>query len=174
MAITISIPAPLRQFAGGQSQFVVEANTAGEALDLLTSTHQGLRRHLYNDQNTLRNFVNVYLNDEDIRHASGPDTPVKDGDNLMIVPSIAGGAVIESEVGEALPELSNEEILRYSRHLIMPEVGIDGQRQFPVSEIENRGGIGVRAGRVRRETTETRHAREQPHNDFFHNTKTPV
>src|SRR5258705_820867 len=120
MPVTISIPAPLRQFAGGQSQIVVEAKTAGEALDQLTSAHTPLRRHLYNDQNTLRNFVNVYLNDEDIRHASGPDTPVKDGDSIMIVPSIAGGAVIESEVGEALPELSKEEIMRYSRHLIMP------------------------------------------------------
>src|ERR1043165_3305641 len=93
MSVTITIPAPLRQFAGGQSQIAVEAKTAGEALDLLTSEHSALRRHLFNDQNTLRNFVNVYLNDEDIRHASGPDTPVKDGDTIMIVPSIAGGAV---------------------------------------------------------------------------------
>src|SRR5215217_1349904 len=75
MPITITIPAPLRQFTGGQSQITVEAATAGEALDQLTSTHAALRRHLFNDQNVLRNFVNVYLNDEDIRHASGPDTP---------------------------------------------------------------------------------------------------
>ncbi|HWF88797.1 MAG TPA: ubiquitin-like small modifier protein 1, partial [Pyrinomonadaceae bacterium] len=101
MPVTITIPAPLRQFAGGQSQITVEAKTAGEALDLLTANHAGLRRHLYNDQNSLRNFVNVYLNDEDIRHASGPDTPVKDGDTIMIVPSIAGGAVIETEVGQS-------------------------------------------------------------------------
>src|ERR1044071_9797239 len=100
MPVTISIPAPLRQFASGQSQLTVEAKTAGEALDQLTSTHSALRRHLFNDQNVLRNFVNVYLNDEDIRHAAGPDTPVKDGDTRMIVPSIAGGAVIESEVVE--------------------------------------------------------------------------
>ncbi len=103
MPITITIPAPLRQFASGQSQITVEANTAGEALDQLTSTHTGLRRHLFNDQNSLRNFVNVYLNDEDIRHQSGPATPVKDGDTIMIVPSIAGGAVIETEVGQSLP-----------------------------------------------------------------------
>src|SRR5687768_2842577 len=121
MPVTIAIPAPLRQFADGQSQIVVEAKTAGEALERLTSTYISLRRHLFNEQNALRNFVNVYLNDEDIRHASGPETPVKDGDTIMIVPSIAGGAVAESEVAQ-LPELSNEEILRYSRHLIMPEV----------------------------------------------------
>src|SRR4029453_14629164 len=127
MPVTITIPAPLRQFAGGQSQITVEAKTAGEALDLLTSTHPALRRHLLNHQNACPHFVNVYLNDEDIRHASGPETPVKDGDTIMIVPSIAGGAVIESEVAQDLPELSNEEIMRYSRHLIMPEVGMQGQ-----------------------------------------------
>src|SRR5919205_4593609 len=135
MPVTISIPAPLRQFAAGQSQIVVEAKTAGEALNQLTSTHAALHRHLFNDHNALRNFVNVYLNDEDIRHASGPDTPVKDGDTIMIVPSIAGGSVIESEVAQALPELSNEEILRYSRHLIMPEVGMQGQRKLKASSV---------------------------------------
>src|SRR5919199_839170 len=148
MPVTITIPAPLRQFAGGQSQFVVEATTAGEALDQLTAIHSALRRHLFNDQNALRNFVNVYLNDEDIRHASGPDTPVKDGDTIMIVPSIAGGAVIESEVGQALPELSNEEIMRYSRHLIMPEVGMQGQRRLKAASVLmiGTGGLGAPVG----------------------------
>src|SRR5918992_1001432 len=135
MPVTISIPAPLRQFAAGQSQITVEARTAGEALDALTSTHSALRRHHFNEQNALRNFVNVYWNDEDIRHASGPNTPVKDGDTIMIVPSIAGGSVVESEVGETLPELSHEEILRYSRHLIMPEVGMQGQRKLKASSV---------------------------------------
>ncbi|HYK22731.1 MAG TPA: ubiquitin-like small modifier protein 1, partial [Pyrinomonadaceae bacterium] len=148
MPVTITIPAPLRQFAGGQSQFVVEAKTAGEALDQLTATHAALRRHLYNDQNALRNFVNVYLNDEDIRHASGPNTPVKDGDTIMIVPSIAGGAVIETEVAQSLPELSNEEILRYSRHLIMPEVGMQGQRRLKAASVLmiGTGGLGAPVG----------------------------
>src|ERR1044072_4869028 len=107
-----------------------------------------LRKHLFNEQNRLRNFVNVYLNDEDIRHASGPDTPLKDGDTLMIVPSIAGGAVIEEEVGQAIPELSNEEILRYSRHLIMPEVGMQGQRKMKASSVLmiGTGGLGAPVG----------------------------
>ena len=95
MPVTITIPTPLRQFAGGQSEIQVEANTAGEALDQLTATHSELRRHLFNDQNRLRNFVNVYVNDEDIRHVSGPDTPVKSGDTILIVPSIAGGSVAQ-------------------------------------------------------------------------------
>src|SRR5438067_11220774 len=95
MSVTIAIPTALRQFAGGQSEVKVEAATAGEALNLLTSSHAELRRHLFNDQNALRNFVNVYLNDEDIRHRNGPDTPVKDGDTILIVPSIAGGSVAQ-------------------------------------------------------------------------------
>src|SRR5437667_11699282 len=95
MSVTIAIPTALRQFAGGQSEVRVEAATAGEALNLLTSSHAELRRHLFNDQDALRNFVNVYLNDEDIRHRNGPDTPVKDGDTILIVPSIAGGVVTE-------------------------------------------------------------------------------
>src|ERR1044072_1512428 len=148
MSVTISIPAPLRQFAGGQSQINVEARTAGEAPALLPPTPAALRRHLFNDQSTLRNFVNVYLNDEDIRHASGPDTPLKDGDTIMIVPSIAGGAVIESEVGQTLPELSHEEILRYSRHLIMPEVGMQGQRKSKAASelMIGTGGLGAPVG----------------------------
>ncbi len=147
MPVTIAIPAPLRQFADGQSQIVVEAKTAGEALERLTSTYISLRRHLFNEQNALRNFVNVYLNDEDIRHASGPETPVKDGDTIMIVPSIAGGAVAESEVAQ-LPELSNEEILRYSRHLIMPEVGMQGQRKLKAASVLmiGTGGLGAPVG----------------------------
>ncbi len=78
MPVTINIPTPLRQFAAGQSEILVEATTAGEALDQLTSTHTELRKHLFNDQNALRNFVNVYVNDEDIRHTDGPNTPVKE------------------------------------------------------------------------------------------------
>src|SRR5260370_33838999 len=92
MPVTIAIPTPLRQFAAGQSEIQVEARTAGEALDQLTAKHSELRRHLFNDQNALRNFVNVYVNDEDIRHADGPNTPVKEGDTILIVPSIAGGS----------------------------------------------------------------------------------
>src|SRR5512132_3533643 len=99
MPVTIAIPTPLRQFAGGQSEIQVEARTAGEALNQLTSTHSELRRHLFNDQNVLRNFVNVYVNDEDIRHTNGPETPVKEGDTILIVPSIAGGSAVLDQAG---------------------------------------------------------------------------
>jgi molybdopterin/thiamine biosynthesis adenylyltransferase/rhodanese-related sulfurtransferase/molybdopterin converting factor small subunit len=148
MPVTIAIPTALRQFASGQSQFEVEAATAGEALDQLTAVHAELRRHLFSDQNILRNFVNVYVNDEDIRHGAGPDTPVKAGDTIMIVPAIAGGAIAEVELAPNLPMLSNEEIARYSRHLIMPEVGMSGQRKLKAASVLmiGTGGLGAPLG----------------------------
>ena len=91
MAVTIVIPTPLRQFAGGRSEVEVNAATAGDALRELTTEHAELRKHLYNEQDALRNFINVYVGDEDIRHLDGPATPVRDGETIMIVPSIAGG-----------------------------------------------------------------------------------
>src|SRR5207248_8207397 len=148
MPVTITIPTPLRQFADGQSEIQVNASTAGEALDKLTSTHSELRRHLFNDQNALRNFVNVYVNDEDIRHTDGPATPVKEGDTIMIVPSIAGGAAVMESKNDLLPMLSNEEIARYSRHLIMPEVGMTGQRKLKAASVLmiGTGGLGAPLG----------------------------
>ena len=148
MSVTINIPTALRQFTGGNSRIEVEATTAGEALDRLTSLHTELRRHLYDDKNALRSFVNVYVNDEDVRHQSGGDTPLKDGDTVMIVPSIAGGATTEAEVAPALPSLSNEEIARYSRHLIMPEVGLEGQRRLKAASVLmiGTGGLGAPVG----------------------------
>jgi adenylyltransferase/sulfurtransferase len=153
MAVTVFIPTALRQFAGDRTEISVEAATVGEALDRVTGEHAELRRHLYGEQNTLRNFVNVYVNDEDIRHAQRLDTPVRDGDTVSIIPAIAGGAATETEAGpasgaDALPALSNDEIARYSRHLIMPEVGVEGQRKLKAARVLmiGTGGLGAPTG----------------------------
>ncbi len=154
MAVTVFIPTALRQFAGDRAEVSVEAATVGEALDKLTGEHAELRRHLYGEQNVLRNFVNVYVNDDDIRHAQKLDTPVKDGDTVSIIPAIAGGAATEAEAGPsageeaALPSLSNDEIARYSRHLIMPEVGMEGQRRLKAARVLmiGTGGLGAPTG----------------------------
>jgi molybdopterin converting factor small subunit len=88
----IHIPTPLRQFSDKQAIVTVEAATVGQALERLTSSHPELKTHLYSEEGKLRAFVNVYLNDEDIRHlAERENTPVKEGDSLSIIPSIAGG-----------------------------------------------------------------------------------
>ncbi len=87
----ILIPTPLRQYADKHDAVDINANTVGEALGNLTSRHPELRKHLYTEDGRLRAFVNVYLNDEDIRYLGKEQTPVKDSDTLAIVPSIAGG-----------------------------------------------------------------------------------
>jgi len=87
----IHIPTPLRQYAGKQAIVEIKAGTVGDALSGLVSTHPDLRRHLYTDDGKLRAFVNVYLNDEDVRYLQKEATAVKDGDSISIVPSIAGG-----------------------------------------------------------------------------------
>jgi molybdopterin converting factor small subunit len=92
MPNTIHIPTPLRPFTDKQESVQVSGSTVGELLADLTRRYEGLRKHLYNDEGKLRNFVNVYLNDEDIRYLQREATPVKPGDALSIVPSVAGGA----------------------------------------------------------------------------------
>jgi adenylyltransferase/sulfurtransferase len=89
--ITILIPTPLRQYTGGNSSVQVAGSSAGEALAALTAAHPELKRNLFTDEGKLRSFVNVYVNDEDIRYLSKDATPLKEGDTVSIVPSIAGG-----------------------------------------------------------------------------------
>jgi sulfur-carrier protein adenylyltransferase/sulfurtransferase len=166
MANTIHIPTPLRPFTDKNESVEVSGATVGELLADLTTRYEGLRKHLYADNGKLRNFVNVYLNDEDIRYLQRENTPVKAGDTLSIVPSVAGGAPTSAEATagrptstegvveaglkarrtdvEELPSLSPEEIKRYSRHLIMPEMGMDGQRKLKASSVLciGAGGLG--------------------------------
>ena len=91
MPVTVLIPTPLRQYTGKKESVVVEAKTVAEALQSLTAQYAELRRHLFTDEGKLRNFVNVYLGDEDIRFLQKDQTPLNDKDVLSIVPSIAGG-----------------------------------------------------------------------------------
>jgi sulfur-carrier protein len=91
MAVKVMIPTPLRPYAGRSDTVEVDARTVGEALGGLTSKYGELRKHLYTDEGKIRSFVNVYLNDEDIRYLQKEKTPIKDGDTISIVPSIAGG-----------------------------------------------------------------------------------
>ncbi|MGH9579981.1 MAG: ubiquitin-like small modifier protein 1, partial [Terriglobales bacterium] len=132
----IHIPTPLRQYADKKDAVEVAGKSVGEALANLTSQYADLRRQLFTEDGKLRAFVNVYLNDEDIRYLQREQTPVKPGDSLSIVPSVAGGAptgTSPSRAGagvQAGPALSQDEIRRYSRHLIMPEVGMEGQQRL--------------------------------------------
>jgi molybdopterin/thiamine biosynthesis adenylyltransferase/rhodanese-related sulfurtransferase/molybdopterin converting factor small subunit len=142
MAHRVLIPTPLRPFTGQKDAVEVEGGTVGEALASLTRSYGDLKKHLYADDGKLRHFVNVYVNDDDIRYLDKDATRLKDGDVISIVPSVAGGA--PTTAAEAAPELSNAEIQRYSRHLILSEVGLDGQKKLKAGKVLciGAGGLG--------------------------------
>jgi sulfur-carrier protein adenylyltransferase/sulfurtransferase len=142
MATRVMIPTPLRPFTDKRDAVDVEGATVGELLADLTRQYAGLKKHLYTDEGRLRSFVNIYVNDEDIRYLQKEQTPVKAGDTVSIIPSVAGGS--GTAVTEELPSLSALEIKRYSRHLILPEVGLDGQRKLKAARVLciGAGGLG--------------------------------
>src|SRR5262249_8384998 len=105
------------------------------------------------EQGKLRSFVNVYINDEDIRYLQKEQTPVGADDTVSIIPSVAGGSPTATDVGsgvsltrpeKALPELTGDEYTRYSRSLIMPEAGLDGQKKLKAAKVLciGAGGLG--------------------------------
>src|SRR4030095_6956346 len=149
----ILIPTPLRPYTDKQDAVDATGATVGELLAALTRKHSGLKAHLNNDQGKRRSFANIYVNDEDIRYLQHEKTPVQTGDTISIIPSVAGGAPSVTDLGTpkpqsgeggTLPQLTNDEIKRYSRHLIMPEVGVDGQRNLKAASILciGAGGLG--------------------------------
>ncbi|MFW9854955.1 MAG: MoaD/ThiS family protein [Candidatus Thorarchaeota archaeon] len=91
MEIVILIPTPLRPYTDDQKAITLTGNTVGDILEQLTVRFPRLGKHLYNEDGNLRSFVNVYLNDEDIRYLDNEKSIVKNGDTISIIPSIAGG-----------------------------------------------------------------------------------
>jgi molybdopterin converting factor small subunit len=89
--VTLRIPTPLRPYAEGQSEIQITSATVGGALEELTNQYPALRKHLFTDAGELRTFVNLFVNEEDVRQLDGSETPLQAGDRLMIIPSIAGG-----------------------------------------------------------------------------------
>ena len=145
MPVKVMIPTPLRGFTDKLEAVELEGKTVAELLANLTARYQPLRKHLFNDEGKLRSFVNVYVNEEDIRYLDREETPLKDSDVVSIVPSIAGGATGTAPTGVAF---SHEEIQRYSRHLIMPEVGMEGQAKLKQAQVLliGAGGLGAPLG----------------------------
>ena len=91
MSVSVRIPTPLRKLTGGADEVAIEAATIGELIDNLEAAHAGLKERLCDDAGEIRRFVNVYVNDEDVRFLDGRGTALKDGDEVSIVPAIAGG-----------------------------------------------------------------------------------
>ena len=91
MAITVNIPTPLRKLTENKAEVESEAASVGELIDSLENAHAGIKEKLLDESGEIRRYVNIFINDEDIRFLEGKETELKDGDNVSIVPSIAGG-----------------------------------------------------------------------------------
>jgi sulfur-carrier protein adenylyltransferase/sulfurtransferase len=141
----ILIPTALRQFTGQRDSVDATGSTVGEALHSLTEQFPDIRKNLFSDQGKLRSFVNVYVDDEDIRYLDKDATKLTGAETISIVPSIAGGSA-STAVEEAT--LSNEELMRYSRHLLLPEVGMEGQLKLKNASVAliGAGGLGAPLG----------------------------
>jgi adenylyltransferase/sulfurtransferase len=141
MPVSIHIPTPLRPFTDKLDVVQADGATVGEVLANLTARYAGLKQHLYTADGKLRSFVNVYVGDDDIRYLQKDQTPVKDGETVSIIPSVAGGS---GAVATALPALTPDEIKRYSRHLILSEVGMEGQQKLKAAKVLciGAGGLG--------------------------------
>jgi adenylyltransferase/sulfurtransferase len=142
----VLIPTALRQFTGQQDSVEVAGATVADALAHLSAEYPSIKKNLFNEQGKLRSFVNVYVNDEDIRHLDKDATKLEGNETISIVPSIAGGAIGAVEPEPAV--LSNEEVARYSRHLMLPEVGMEGQLKLKQAKVAliGAGGLGAPLG----------------------------
>jgi molybdopterin converting factor small subunit len=91
MSVTVRVPTTLRTLTSGQSEVQVEGGTVKEVLAALDAAHSGFNDRLFDESGALRRFVNVFVEDDDVRFMQGVDTPVKDGQTLSIIPAVAGG-----------------------------------------------------------------------------------
>ncbi|MDR2819973.1 MAG: MoaD/ThiS family protein [Desulfovibrio sp.] len=99
MAVTILIPTALRAFTDRKAEVEVEGGTAGEAIAAFAGAYPDIRNHLYDDGGNLRSFINIYVGEKNVKNASGLETPVPDGETVMIVPAIAGGKAPAPDCG---------------------------------------------------------------------------
>src|SRR2546430_11783315 len=121
MAVTVLVPTALQRYTGNQDEIEVSAGTVDAALKAMADKYPDIRKQIFSESGQLRQFVNVYVGAEDARQLQGGATALKDGDEVTIVPSIAGGVGVLEPVRAEETTLNRDELLRYSRHIIMPE-----------------------------------------------------
>jgi len=133
---TVLIPTPLRQYVSGKSSIRLEGKRIIDVLTKLIETNSNIEFHIFDEKRKIRSFINIYVNDKDIRKLNNENTELNDSDIISIIPSVAGGS------------LNKDEYMRYSRHLILPEVGMEGQLKLKNSSILliGSGGLGSPTG----------------------------
>lgn len=138
MAIQVYIPTPFRQYTGGSQYVEVAADTVGDLLQRLVEQHPQLQERVFAADGSIAMHLNVYVNQDEIRSLQGAATPLKSGDEVALIPAMAGGQMT------ARPLLNEEQMERYSRHIRLGEVGVAGQAKLLQSKvlIVGAGGLG--------------------------------
>ncbi len=145
MRVTVYIPTPFRRMTGNQTHVQVEGADVAEVLDNMDRQFPGLHDLIYTSQHEIPSHINIYVNNQEINSLKGDKTPLRQGDEIAIIPAIAGGAGGGPDGGASSPlALTPEQVMRYSRHIIMPQVGSTGQRKILASKvlIIGTGGLG--------------------------------
>ena len=140
--VKIMIPTALKQYTEGSKTLVnVNAKSVSDAMSILLKENKKLATHIVDEQGNLRNFVNLFVNNEDIRNLQGQNTKVGEEDMIRIVPAIAGGSdslkrkPIIPDIDDRKIQITPREYRRYGRHLIIPEVGMEGQRRLKAGKV---------------------------------------
>ena len=144
MKVTVYIPTPFRGMTGNQASVPVEGSTIAEVLDNLDEQFPGVHDLIYSREHKIPRHINIYVNNQEITSLNGDKTSLEEGDQVAIIPAIAGGAGNSNEAAAQGGALTGEQVMRYSRHIIMPQVGSAGQRKILGSKvlIVGAGGLG--------------------------------
>jgi adenylyltransferase/sulfurtransferase len=140
MAVSVYVPSPFRRLTGNRSLVEGRGKDVAELLEDLERQFPGLRSLLFNDENQIPAHINIYVNNREISTLKGTATPLRDGDQVAVIPALAGG----EGPARAPRALTEQQVLRYSRHIIMPQVGSVGQRRLMEARvlILGAGGLG--------------------------------
>jgi len=147
MSVSVYIPTPFRRLTGDRQYVEAEGSDVRHLLDDLNARYPGLRDLVLSPSGEVPAHVNIYVNNREIHTLSGIETPLHDGDQVAVIPAIAGGAADTDGAAPARPQfrpLTPEQVTRYSRHIIMPQVGSAGQRKLMEAKVlmVGAGGLG--------------------------------
>ncbi|MBD5533004.1 MAG: MoaD family protein [Lachnospiraceae bacterium] len=146
MAVTVLVSATLRSFTNRNAKFELEGETVWDILTALTEEYPEIQKVLFDDDNRLRDFIGVYVNEKNIQMPEGLKTTVRAGDDILLLPVIAGGAYTESLIPEEsrkAVKLDDQEIDRYGNHLLLREIGVKGQKKIKAAKVLIAGAGGL-------------------------------
>ena len=144
MAVSVYIPSPFRRLTANREYVTVEGASVSEVLDAVNAEYPGFDLLVFDEEREVPQHINIYVNNQEIHDLAGVQTELVDGDQVAVIPALAGGADGNGASPTASTTLSQDEVMRYSRHIIMPQVGPVGQRKLKQSKvlIVGAGGLG--------------------------------